>query len=231
YDFFNIINNKISGIFQSNEHSNILNREERLLLLRLISLGGILPLIIFECALTNNTKTNIESYPPFLIRALNIIFETAARAMDVSIAHPEKSIGQIEEVDEFRTFFGQAIKDMYIAHAVIWASKGKNPDTTLGLNQDSIFGIVPSLLKVFLAYHGQAQLLGLRRKICLDDFSSENKIVADLITEKYLMLRSRIETFADSKRAANRSRLDKVDEDIQIAIKFINIGQQVFDFI
>ena len=91
--------------------------------------------------------------------------------------------------------------------------------------------LVTALLTSFLACHGQFHLLGITRKLKREDFGDDTQIIVDFIRERQIMYLSSVEVFASSKKLVNLPRIDKVYDDIEIAMERIRIARDIFDFL
>lgn len=233
-EFLAIITDHISphvrgDIYLGEKRSSTLNAEQRLLILRLITVSSILPLVIFEGAILNNASNNISNYPTFVTRAVNIIFTVASRALDVMINYPDHGVGMISSA-ELPEYFSCAVRDLVALYSVLVTGMGDAAAQRKQLLPENLHGFASKLTTAFFASHGNGHLLGIRNKLDRTDFKLFPQI-ADFIVERQLMYRSRVETFRNAKMAANMTRQNKVEEDIQISLENIKRAENAFSFL
>jgi hypothetical protein len=218
-------------IWQENRESLGLGKEQRLFLMRLISISSILPIAVYECALNSSTSNNLSCYPSFIVRSLNVIFTVASRAMDVSLQRAnENGVGEFDVI-EFERFFSHAIDDLSSVYTIMSncvSSRSVNKLSSLIPNRQRL---ATALLTSFFGCHGQYHLLGIRRKLKLEDFGDDTHMIIDFIRERHMMYLNCVAVFAQSKEVVNQVRRDKVYEDIRIALERIRISQNIFDFL
>jgi hypothetical protein len=215
-------------IWQEKRESLGLGKQQRLFLMRLISISSILPIAVYECALSSNTSNNLSCYPSFLVRSLNVIFTVASRAMDVSLQRADENRVGLFDVIEFETFFSHAIDDLSSVYTIMSNCVSVNKSSSLISNRQHL---ATALFTSFLGCHGQYHLLGIRRKFKLEDFGDDIHMIIDFIRERHMMYLNCVAVFARSKEVVNQARRDKVYEDVRIALERIRISQDIFDFL
>jgi hypothetical protein len=222
-EFFSIItdwfspDNKLAIFHGQKRRSETLASEQRLILLRLIALSCLIPLVIFETSL-GVSGSNSSCYPSFAVRAINVIFTVASRAVDVSINNPHYSVGNIR-ADELLIFFKLAIQDAYDVYKIIFC----DVDSARTKNFPSDFKELHSSLFIsFMASHGQIPEV---------NNSIDNDTLIDFLSQRYEMYRTSVTTFAESKREVNHTRIEKVEEDIRFTKSRMNIARNVFTFL
>jgi hypothetical protein len=217
------------AIHHGRREADGLDAAQRLFLMRLLAVGAFLPLAVFDIAISANSQNNISNYPPFLIRALNVIFTIASRAVDVSLQQPAYRVGQFAS-SELATFFHLALEDFKNIHVILQVYMNGHES-----NIRHPWAVTPELVKAFFiaffAYHGQSHVIGINSRIQPDALETQDDLIIGLIRERHAMDLACVETFADAKREVNSRRLDKVAEDIDLAQHRVDLARDAFDFL
>jgi hypothetical protein len=216
-------------IYGGNRRSAELTFHQRIFLMRLISISTIIPLILFDLAVNSTTYNNTANYPSILTRMLNIIFTVGSRAIDVSVNQPHYKVGIINLTDIY-LFFQLAIDDIFAVYSIVQSCANQNSSNAKELFE-GLRNIAPTLYVSFLACHDQTKRLGLRDRYTHLDFSNGGQAVLEFLVERQAMYKSIVDVFYKSKRIVNATRIGKVDEDIEIAIRRLKMSKAAFAFL
>ena len=234
-EFLGIITDQISIAHRRNiwlraSESKGLTAVQRRFLMRLIAMTSILPLAVFTIATQRGSAINTNCYPTLLTRALNVIFTVASRSVDVGMNQPNNRTGRPSH-DELLQFLTDSLSDLSDVLAVFENFTGAIDPSTSGVDPREL---APALFAVLLAYHGQEDFLalfGLRLPLNGGVFGSMGEPVVEFVRERHAMDLARVQIFPAAQRLANKSRLEKVDEDISIATRQVNQAGRVFSFL
>jgi hypothetical protein len=199
--------------------------EQRLFMLRLIAGTSVLPLLIFEQASRTNAAASARCYPSFAERAMNVIFTTASRAVDVSLHQPQNRVGEFS-FGELGRFFALALHDAARLHLAFRVLTGGPREFMSALSNAAA-----PLFDAFLGYHGQAHILHPTGTISLDDFGDNADLVGGLLRQRHAMDIAIAETFSGARARANMARAEKVREDIALARGRIETARETFSFL
>jgi len=189
-----------------------LNKPQRLILMRMISLGCIIPIITFSISSKLSIETSTNKYPSLICRFFNHICNQCVRIIATTMNYPDHGIGGLE-IPELINFIKIGLDDFIETYQCLFKVMQPDYESEIEKIVEDYEEIGASLIIAFLGINGKLRALGVNKPIRQDQI---HPYVFDFLHERWNMENCIINEFYSSKKIENPTRATKVEEDISL---------------